>query len=256
LRVLGCSSRHCPGRTAAWYFLVIGKVFFPPIALFNFEMRPLEMTELTEMKRAWMVLNAMFIANYSLYLILLLIRIPLSSIPNPFNLMCLLISYSLSLASNYTSIGDLFTQPNFYCIMVFVTAPHQLLLMPFYLLSIYHVSSFVLSNKKIFERSRLYTLCMAISNCHVGLGRLALVAEVLAVPLSLLMIMFGMSSFLTFVALASAVRQQYFNNFAMRSVFGEMRVACDMWIEHLPFALQEYYRKGRDFLVTTHATKK
>jgi transmembrane protein 33 len=214
------------------------------------------MTELSEMKKAWMALNAMFIVNYSLYLILLLVKLPVSSIPNPFNLVCLLISYGISLASNYTSISDLFGQPNFYCIMVFLTAPHQLLLMPFYLLSIYHVSSFVLSNKKIFERSKLYALCMAVSAYHVGLGRLALVAEVLSVPLSFFMVLFGMSSFLTFFALVSAVRQQYFNNSTMRSVFGEMRVACDAWIEHCPATLQEYYKRGRNFLVSSHAIKK
>eukprot|EP00919_Chromeraceae_sp_WS-2016_P015051 GHVR01035395.1.p1 GENE.GHVR01035395.1~~GHVR01035395.1.p1 ORF type:complete len:123 (+),score=12.81 GHVR01035395.1:3557-3925(+) len=95
--------------------------------------------------------------------------------------------------------------------MVFLTFPHEILLLPFYLLSIYHLSSFVLSNKKIFERTTTYTICMGLSTYHVGLGRLALLTEILAVPLSFLMIFFRASSIVTFTTLAAIIFQQSCN---------------------------------------------
>ncbi|KAG5859927.1 transmembrane protein 33 [Encephalitozoon hellem] len=214
------------------------------------------MQRLNSTKKTWMMLNMLFGANYTLYIILHLIRIPIYPLPNFVNILCLISSYSISLLPHFSSIGEILSQPNIYCIMVFLTFPHEILLLPFYLLSIYHLSSFVLSNKKIFERTGIYPVCVSLSAYHVSLGRLALFTEALAVPLSFLMIFLRKSSLVTFTTFIAMVRQQYFNNPSMRSVFGEMRVSLDRWILNCPRDVQEYYRKGRDFLVSTHSAKK
>lgn len=203
-----------------------------------------------------MTLNALFAANYTLYIVLYLIRVPIYPLPNFVNILCLISSYAISLLPHLSSIGEILSQPNIYCIMVFFTFPHEILLFPFYLLSVYHLSSFVLSNKKIFERTVVYPVCISISAHHVALGRLALLAEVLTVPSSFLMIFFRKSSLVTFTMFVAMVRQQYFNNPSMRSVFGEIRVSMDRWILNCPRDVQEYYRRGRDFLVSTHSAKK
>lgn len=214
------------------------------------------MAQLTSSKKTWMSLNAFFVVNYTLYIVLRLIRIPIYPLPNFVNILCLASSYAISLLPYISSISEILSQPNIYCIVVFLTFPHELLLFPFYLLSIYHLSSFVLSNKKVFERTALYTMCVTLSTHHVGLGRLALFTEILTVPLSFLMILFRKSSIVTLTALIAMVRQQYFNNPTMRSVFGEIRVSMDGWILSCPRDIQEYYRRGRDFLVSSHSTKK
>lgn len=211
---------------------------------------------LTSAKKAWMSLNALFVANYSMYIVLHIVRLPVHPLPNFVNILSLVSAYALSLLPHLSSVSEILSQPNIYCIAVFLTFPHELLLLPFYLLSMYHLSSFVLSNKKIFDRTALYTVCMALSMHHVALGRLALLAEILAVPQSFAMVFFRRASIITFTALTAMVRQQYFNNPAMRSVFGEIRVAMDRWILNCPRDVQEYYRKGRDFLVSSHTVKK
>ncbi|TBU16347.1 hypothetical protein CWI40_041610 [Ordospora colligata] len=214
------------------------------------------MPKLTPTKKVWMSLNMLFVANYSLYVILHLLRIPLYPLPNFVNVMSLVLSYSISLLPHLSSIGEVVAQPNVYCIAVFLTFPHEMLLLPFYLLAIYHMSSFVLSNRKIFETSCIYPVCVSLSAHHVALGRLALLAEAFTVPVSFLMIFFRKSSIVTCTALVAMVRQQYFTNPAMKNVFGEIRVLMDKWILSCPADIQEYYRKGRDFLVSTHTAKK
>lgn len=214
------------------------------------------MPQFTSTKKAWMSLNTLFVANYSMYIMLHLIRIPMYPLPNFINILCLAGSYAISMFPYLSSISEILSQPNVYCVIVFLTFPHEILLFPFYLLSIYHLSSFVLSNKKNFERTAIYTVCMNISTYHIGLGRLALLSEIVAVPLSLLMVFFRTSSIITFTAFAAMVRQQYFNNPAMRSVFGEIRVCMDGWILSFPRDVQEHYRKGRDFLASSHSVKK
>ncbi|CAD25303.1 hypothetical protein [Encephalitozoon cuniculi GB-M1] len=214
------------------------------------------MSQLSSTKKTWMLLNALFATNYTLYLMLHLIRIPIYPLPNFVNILCLASSYAISLFPHFSSIGEILSQSNIYCIMVFFTFPHEALLLPFYLLSIYHLSSFVLSNKKVFERTAIYPVCVSLSVYHIALGRLALFTEVFTVPLSFLMIFLRKSSLVTFTALVAMVRQQYFNNPSMRSVFGEMRVSLDRWILSCPRDVQEYYRRGRDFLVSTHSLKK
>lgn len=214
------------------------------------------MTGFTSSKKTWVSLNALFVANYSLSIILYVVRIPLYPLPNFVNVLCLASSYAISLLPFVSSVSEILSQPNIYCIVVFLTFPHEILLLPFYLLSMYHLSSFVISNKRIFEGTNTYAICMALFTYHVGLGRLALLTEILAVPLSFLMIFFRASSIVTFTAFAAMVRQQYFSNPAMRSVFGEMRVFMDRWITVCPKDVQEYYRKGRDFLAANHSVKK
>lgn len=203
-----------------------------------------------------MLLNTLFAVNYTLYIVLHLIRIPIYPLPNFVNILCLISSYSISLLPHLSSMKEILSQPNIYCITVFFTFPHEALLLPFYLLSIYHLSSFVLSNKKTFERTSIYPICVSLSAYHVTLGRLALFTEVLAVPLSFLMIFLRKSSLVTFTTFIAMVRQQYFNNPSMRSVFGEIRVSLDKWVLSCPRDVQEYYRRGRDFLVSTHSAKK
>lgn len=214
------------------------------------------MTKSKETKNLWLGLNAFFAANYSLYILLFIIRIPLAPLPGVVNTLSLIISYSLGLKMSYKGISDAISQSNFYCLIVLITFPNQILLMPFYLLSIYHLSSYVLSNRKIFEKTAVYTMCLAVATYHVQLGRLALILEILCVPVSFGLILFGYSNFATFTAYSAMVRQQYLTNPTMRSVFGEVRVCLDNWTKLCPPVIQDYYIRGRDFLMSYHTIQK
>lgn len=214
-------------------------------------MKPLNLT-----KKIWAICNILFVINYTLYLTLFFIRLPLPYLPSIFNIIFLIISYSTSLSKMVYNLSAIPTQPNFYCILVFFTMPSNFLLIPFYFLSLYHLISFVLSNKNLFEKYLIYRACIVASNFHVALGRIALLCKIICVPLSLLMFMFGSGSIGTFLTYVWMVRQQYQNIPAMRSVFGEVRVRMDELAGSMPENVQYFYIKTRDLLVHYHQVMK
>ncbi|KAF9763031.1 hypothetical protein NGRA_1573 [Nosema granulosis] len=200
-------------------------------------------------KKTWLISNALFVLNYSLYLSLFIVRLPIPNLPSIFNIIFLLLSYSTSLLKMINKISTIPAQPNFYCILVFLTFPSPILLLPFYFLSLYHLISFVLSHKVEFEHSGIYRLCVVLSSWHVALGRMALVCKIVGVPLSLILFVFGSGSIGTFLTYIWMVRQEYQNIPAMRSVFGEVRCRMDEAVGMLPENVQYFYLKTKELIM-------
>lgn len=203
-------------------------------------------------KRTWAVSNLFFVTNYSIYLLLYIIKIPIHPFPQILNILSLVISYSTSLTKCFNNIGGIFEESNFYCILVFITFPRNILLLPFYFLSVYHLITFILSNKSCFEKYWIYGLCRSLSNIHVVLGRIALMAEVVCCALSFVLFFTRFGSLGTFVAYGVMIRQQYYNNPNMRSVLSELRMRTDEMMKYMPVNVQKYYVSGRDYLISTH----
>lgn len=230
--------------------------------------------------------NTLFILNYSLYILPFIINIHINPIPY-INYILLIISYSTYLInitynnlkknnltySNRTSsnltynnqtynnqtynnqtynnlpnLNDIFNHPNTYCLLVFITFPSTILLFPFYLLSIHNMMSFILSNKKVFENTRIYKICRYLSSFHYSIGRFALMSEIICSGLCLILYFLRIDSFCTLVAYFVMVRNQYVTHGFMRSVFGEMRVYADKICALMPSKVQCWYSRVQSVL--------
>lgn len=198
------------------------------------------MSSLDIYKKIIAICNLIFISNYSLYILPFLINIRIKPIPY-INTYLLILSYSTSILK--TNLSEIFNQTNTYCLFVFITFPNNFLLFPFFLLSIHNMISFVLSNKKIFEKHRVYKMCRYMSSVHYSVGRFALMSEIVCSVLCLVMYLMGKASLSTVVAYFVMVRNQYVTHGFMRSVFSELKMYLDKICEYMPCRVQYYYNK-------------
>lgn len=205
-----------------------------------------------QLKDIWFYSNALLVANYSLFLISKLVTLPIPKLPSVFNNLFLIVAYVFtfqSLFSTYktTSAGSLlnkvFTHSNTFCIFLFLTFPNNLLLFPFYLLSIYHVVSTVLSKKTQYEKYFFYSLCVSLQPSLIHLGRAALIAEVAMTVLALLLFIIRKASFSTLVAYVSMVRMQYQSNKSMKEVVDMVLSKLHTFALKMPDSCKDYYFK-------------
>ncbi|WUR05143.1 uncharacterized protein VNE69_12128 [Vairimorpha necatrix] len=180
------------------------------------------MKNLDIFKKIWALSTLFFVLNYFLFLFLLFVRLPLSPFPHILNIISLFISYSIGLRKT-KDLFKLFNESNFFCLVCFLFLPSNILLFPFFLLGIYNLISFVLSNRKVFENMFILDLCMSLSTVHVMIGRVALFSELICLSINFLMFLVRKSSLGSLISYGVMVRQQYIYNNNMRSVVNEMR---------------------------------
>lgn len=207
------------------------------------------------MRSAWLNLNIVFIMSYGMKILrlicMLFITVPVQRvviwIPTMIDCVVLFIIYIISLIDNIAkenskessskgssskgsskggfSISGIWRNQNFLCLCLFLTRPSALLLLPFWFISIYHASSYILSkgsSKGEFPLSSIPLLyrAAALVDTHLA-GRIALQSELLCATLSLLLIPTPLSSTKTAVAYLFIVRQQHLQNAVMRSIIAE-----------------------------------
>lgn len=202
---------------------------------------PIMFLDSREIKKIWFYLNILFVANYSLSILRMFIRIPLPRLPNIFNILFLISVYAITLIDILKNVKKLFSHPNTFCLFLFFTLPHQILLFPFFILSIYHINSFILSQKKTFERMPFFNICAMIGQHTASIGKLAMYSEVLDIPISILMMIFRKASIWTVLAFVLIVRQQYFNNSVMKGVIGEILMHSDTFFNNMPECFNSSY---------------
>lgn len=201
-----------------------------------------------EIKRAWFYLNIIFIANYTISILRLFIRIGIPHLPNFFNILILLSSYLITLLDAIKKPGKLMSHPNTICLGLFLTFPDYILLIPFYILSIYHTNSFILSQKKNYEKLPFFNICAMIGQYSSHLGRTAMYFEVINIPLAIILMLLGRSSIRTVIAFMAVVRQQYVNNSTMKGVVGELMTYVDQVVSNLPDSFKGLYNQAKEFI--------
>lgn len=203
-------------------------------------------------KKTWFFLNLFFMANYGLRLLKLAVRLPVPVLPNYVNCLALAGIYSLTLAGVYRDLRKLVTNQNFLCIGLFLTFPHCALLAPFFLLSIYHANSYVLSNKKKFSSAPFFGACLALGPHSVQLGRAAMYLEFGSIPLAFCMLFTRACSVKTFVAYYAIVRQQYIHNAVMRSIVHNTLLRVDAQAQRLPAGARALYQRAAGCFCRLH----
>jgi transmembrane protein 33 len=207
------------------------------------------------LKDFWLYLNLLFICNYTLAIANLCTTIYVPSLPSWINSVVLIVTYAITMVDIFKNLPKLVRHPNFICIFLFATFPCNILLLPFFLLSVYHLNNEIISKKKIYEKYFFYQVSCAIAVHSIYIGRFAMFSEVFCIPLSFILFAMGRSSILTFVAYAVIVRQQYINNQSMKSVIKEIIFKIDQLLGCLPDSMKNKYFQAKAFLANYNVPK-
>lgn len=203
-----------------------------------------------KIKDIWFYSNVCLFVNYSLRILRIFVVLPLPVLPAFFNSLFLLVAYVLTfeaLFSHFPVTGaavflkKAFAHPNAYCILLFLCFVPNTLLLPFYLLSIYHIVTFISSKKERFGSSAVYQWCVSLRCCISSLGRLSLFLQIVLFPVAFLMLLLGWIGFPALLAYGIMLRQQYVLNEHMRSVMGEVLQYANKMAMKLPDWLRMEY---------------
>ncbi|KAM0688143.1 hypothetical protein COBT_000602 [Conglomerata obtusa] len=207
----------------------------------------------TDSKKLWLFSNLFFTTTYTLTLLPFIINIP-HIIPTAFLTTSLIIAYASTLTKIIKNPKLLLSNSNFYCILIFLTFPPRLLLLPFYIISVTNICSFIVLHKKKYDRYSMYPYAVDIVQHQKELYIISYVMEILCVPISLVMCVLGRASLLTLMTYFYCVSYEYCHNPVMRKAFTRMRVGFDRTFDSIGFG-NEYYKCGRDYIISKYAIK-
>lgn len=194
-------------------------------------------------KDIWLILNLCFIINYSISILKIFVAFPLLNLPPFFNSLFLFCAYALTLQTLFSQFSTkniskfskkIISHPNTFCLFVFLCFPPNLLLFPFYLLSLYHLASAVVARKEEFNKYFFYDLCVFIDKNLNTIGRTALFLEIFSVFIALVLLVIRRISLFTLLSYIFMIRQQYITNDTMKSVCMEIIVQINELFHKLP----------------------
>lgn len=179
------------------------------------------------LKNIWFYTNLTFFASYSLAILRIFVAFPLPVPPSFINCIFLLVSYALTFQGFIAHLKSqevnlvarkVFTHPNMFCIFLFLCFVPNILLLPFYLLSIYHIVSSIVARKETFQSYFFYNFVVFLNSNIGSIGRTALLLEIVLFPVACGMALFRKIGLITVVAYALMLRQQYSLNNSMKAV--------------------------------------
>lgn len=166
-----------------------------------------------EAKLRWFSFNIIFLFTYTLTIIPYIINIPIRP-PRLVVCLPLFISYYFTLKKK--DLSSILKTSNLYCMALFLTLPHHLLLLPFYIISYFNVSSYVATNKKHFLKYKFCSvMCQSIEYKKIAC-LIAYTLEVCLAAFCALLYLFGYVNIFTFSTYVACVYAEYLNNEMMR----------------------------------------
>lgn len=198
-------------------------------------------------KDLWFYSNTLFFLNYTLVILKLLVTFPLPSFPSSFNCLFLLLAYILTFKgffSNFkaydvtTLLKKIFTHPNTSCIALFLCFVPNLLLLPFYPLSLYHIVSYIVSKKEAFSKYFFYNFVIFLNTNIYIIGRSALFLEILLVPVAGVLLALRKIGVISLTVYLFMIRQQYISNSNMKAVVIECMQVMHSLIMKLPDSIK------------------
>ncbi|ELA42147.1 uncharacterized protein VICG_00790 [Vittaforma corneae ATCC 50505] len=178
----------------------------------------------------WFYSNVCFFINYSLAILRVFVAFPLPRLPSFFNCIFLLLAYTLtfqSIIANFKAydtlmfIKKIFSHPNTFCIVFFLCFVPNILLSPFYLLTIYHIVSSIVAKKDTFHSYFFYDFVVFLNTNIATIGRSALFLEILLIPIAVSMVVLRRISTVTLLIYLLMIRQQYISNNNMKAIVSE-----------------------------------
>lgn len=201
-----------------------------------------------EIKAVWFYSNLAFIVNYTLTIIKLFVTIPIPYLSHYFNNLCLFISYTILVVDLFKNIQrpdfsfkKIYTNQNFMCIFLFVCFIPNILLFPFFLLSLFHINNVVLSQKKVYEAYFFYDFCVLLGRHSNTIGRTSMFCEVILAPVAIVLTLLGKLNVFSSLVYLAIIRQQYLSNIVMKSVIEEIILNIDNLMAKMPTKLLNAY---------------
>lgn len=201
-------------------------------------------------QKAWFCLNLLFIANYTLRVVRPFIKLPIIALPRFFNPLLLACAYLVAISSLVKTPNLLFSHNNFVCALLFLTFPHPVILLPFFLLSIHHTNRYFLENcskpanqTNPFMRDVFLPTSHWIKDNSLHIGRLAMLLELISVPLSFFFYFVGRSSLKTIFMLLMVIRHQYATYVSMKNIVDEIGLRIDRYCMELPEKYKNIYKR-------------
>jgi len=178
-------------------------------------------------KNLWFYTNSAFFINYSLSILKLLVAFPLPVLPSSVNCLLLFVSYALTFRGFLphlksqeinTIAKKIFTHPNMFCIFLFLCFVPNILLLPFYLLTVYHMVTSIVARKETFQFYFFYNFVVFLNTNISAIGKAALVLEIGLFPVACIMMVMRRIGLLTLLAYGLMLRQQYSQSASMKEV--------------------------------------
>lgn len=209
-----------------------------------------------EYRKLWLYCNIAFIINYTLKTFSFLVTVPIPVFPNFFNSICLILIYSIlvfDLIVNYRNknitLQHVYGNQNLFCLAFFFFFVPYILLLPFYLLCIFHVNNSVLLEKKIHENRFYYEFCVSLGKYSSLLGRASLFLEVCLIPVALVMTLMRKFGVVPFILYLVIIRQQYMTNNNMKSVINELIQTLEAGMtKYMPKKVLDCYLKAKPLI--------
>ncbi|ORD93431.1 hypothetical protein ECANGB1_2252 [Enterospora canceri] len=192
-------------------------------------------------KGVWIICNLLFILNYTLGLLGLFVKTV--CLGNRWNCLLLSIVFVASILQNVKNGGDLINNRNTLSVMFFLSFPRGIFLLPYYILSIYHVIGNYHKELKETENKTpaQQGLFMAVSSIQHHCRMFGTASVVLTFCNCILaLFMFELH---TFFFLLLIVRQQFHENEAMTNLIYWLVDLMDNHIHKAPSVLQQLYTK-------------
>lgn len=213
------------------------------------------MSNTRKIRELWFYSSMAFIVNYTLTYLRMFVSVPLPHLPSFFNNLCLLVSYGVTILDLFRSMNSpgftfkrIYTNQNFVCLGLFLCFVPNILLLPFFLLSVYHINANILSRKQEFEKYFFFDFCVLLGRNSSRIGRTAIYLEVLLVPISLILLLCRRLGFIPFIVYCAIVRQQYINNRSMKSVVEEIILKVDDLVSKMPNGIRTYYNVFKEVM--------
>lgn len=208
--------------------------------------------------KTWIVANLAVVIAYTINFIPYLIKIPVS-INKHIIISFLIVSYAstYNIQDTFGNLPGLLLKSNTYCLLLFMTFPAKILLLPFYFIAVINLSAFVIKNRKQFENYRIYEISKKIMLRKREAYLLCYFTEISMIPMCILLMCFGACTLLTFMAYLYVVLFEYKTNSIMREAFYYLRIYCDKYSACLGEG-RTYYYNFRNWLIRNFAedTKK
>ncbi|KAL6121950.1 hypothetical protein NUSPORA_01059 [Nucleospora cyclopteri] len=200
--------------------------------------KSLKNTPQLKIREIWCFINLLFLLNYTLRILSLFVRAV--SFPNFINCFLLVLAYAITIYESQRVAGDFTSNPNIVAIFFFIMIPPWFLLLPYYLLSIYHTVNFIVTNEKtekIVKRNNLlHKILLYVYKNRGFIGEIALYFEILNIFICLFTFRFNF-----FIISLMIVRHQYFINSSMKKVVIKLKNIISSKIEYAPKPIQKAY---------------
>ncbi|TBT99753.1 hypothetical protein CWI36_1861p0010 [Hamiltosporidium magnivora] len=200
-------------------------------------------------KDVWLWSQLSFAFLYTLSILRIFIKIPILSNLPCFSLCLLLsISYIMTMSKKIltSEITSIVSETNFYCLIVLLSFPSKILLLPFYVSSIFNLVDFVVTNKRQYHKYFFYETCKNIIIKRDIFIFSVYLLDVVGIFVASVGMLFRISNVMTVIGYCGVIRQEYLRSEKMKIIISDFFKLLDSKVDKMPEIVKQWYVYSRD----------